>query len=442
MPPPTPSSDPPPGQDERLSAIFEIATALATEQRLDNLLPRFLSRLTATLHAAETGVILLFDAASERLTPVTALGYNLAPLKRLRLALGEAMSGTALQTGQPGLYPSPEAVQAARAGMAPENQELFAEATVGMGKPLSAVCVPLIAAETTVGALVLENRSQTWAFQATDLPFLKALAELVALAIENARLRDELQAVQTLEEANRLKAELISTLAHEMRTPLTSIKGYSTAVVLEEANFGPEAQAEFLEIIDQECDVLEEIIHDLLESSIIDAGLLKLEPQPVMLPRLAQSVVEDIARRSHIHRLLVDFPPDFAIIDADANRIGQVLRNLLDNAIKYSPDGGLIVVRGEVREDDVLVSVADQGIGIAPEHLNRLFERFFRVRSGLGDRVVGSGLGLPIARTIIESHGGQIWAESQLGEGTTLFFTLPLGKPERALGAEERIADG
>jgi len=441
MPPPIAPPSPPAEQDERLSAIFEIATALATEQRLDSLLPRFLFRLTATLHAAETGVILLYDPSIERLAPVTALGYKLAPLKRLRLAPGEAMSGAALQTGQPGLYPSPESVETVRAGMTPGNQGLFDQATTGMGEPMSAVCVPLIAAETTVGALVLENRSQTEAFQAEDLPFLKALAELVALAVENARLRDELLAVQTLEEANRLKAELISTLAHEMRTPLTSIKGYSTALLMEDVNFGIEAQREFLQIVDEECDVLEEIIHDLLESSIIDAGLLKLEPQPVMLPRLAQSVVHDISRRSHRHRLLADFPPDFPIIDADANRIGQVLRNLIDNAIKYSPDGGLIVVRGEVREGAVTVSVADQGIGIAPEHLNRLFERFFRVRSGLGDRVVGSGLGLPIARTIVESHGGQIWAESQLGEGTTMFFTLPLHGPERPGGGEELVAD-
>jgi signal transduction histidine kinase len=104
----------------------------------------------------------------------------------------------------------------------------------------------------------------------------------------------------------------------------------------------------------------------------------------------------------------------------------QVLRNLLDNAVKYSPDGGLIVIRGEVVSGEVIVSVADQGVGIAPEHLNRLFEKFFRVRWGLGRHVVGSGLGLPISRTIVESHGGRIWAESQLGEGSTFFFALPI----------------
>jgi signal transduction histidine kinase len=273
---------------------------------------------------------------------------------------------------------------------------------------------------------MLENRHQPGSFVREDISFLKAVADLIALSIENEHLREELQATRALEEANRLKAELISTLAHEMRTPLTSIKGYSTAMLMEEVTFDPESQQEFLQTIDEECDTLQDLIHDLLESSIIDAGLLRLEPQPVRLPRLAQSVTDDIARRSQEHRFLVDFPPDFPIADADPHRVEQVLRNLVDNAVKYSPQGRLVVVRGEVRKDEVIVSVADQGVGIAPEHLNRLFEKFFRVESGLGRHVVGSGLGLPIARTIVESHGGRIWAESQLGEGSTFYFTLPL----------------
>jgi signal transduction histidine kinase len=211
-----------------------------------------------------------------------------------------------------------------------------------------------------------------------------------------------------------------------MRTPLTSIKGYSTALLMEETTFSSKTQQEFLQIIDEECDILQDLIHDLLESSIIDAGLLRLEPQPVMFPRLVKSLTDDIANHAQKHRFLVDFPSHFPIVDADPQRITQVLRNLLDNAVKYSPQGGLVVVRGEVREDEVVISVADQGVGIAPEHLNRLFEKFFRVESGLGRHVVGSGLGLPIAQTIVESHGGRIWAESQVGQGTTLYFTLPL----------------
>jgi signal transduction histidine kinase len=110
---------------------------------------------------------------------------------------------------------------------------------------------------------------------------------------------------------------------------------------------------------------------------------------------------------------------------ADPRRIEQVLRNLLDNAVKYSPAGGLVVARGQATDDEVIVSVADEGVGIAPEHLNRLFEKFFRVKSPLNQQVRGSGLGLPVSRTIVENHGGRIWAESELGKGTTIYFSLP-----------------
>ena len=115
-------------------------------------------------------------------------------------------------------------------------------------------------------------------------------------------------------------------------------------------------------------------------------------------------------------------------MEADPDRLTQVLRNLLDNAVKYSPQGGLTVVRGEVQAGEAVISVADQGIGIAPEHLNRLFEKYFRVKAGQSRGVAGSGLGLPIARAIVEAHGGRIWAESRVGQGSTFTFTLPLNE--------------
>lgn len=412
--------------DQRLSTVLEVARILVTEHDLDTMLAQFLTCIGETLEAAETGVVLLYDPSDERLSVRAAYGYELSNLEPIRLAPGEATCGKTFQTGQTQFYPSAEAIAEARKNLAPENREALRAATVGARLPQSAICIPLFASQSKVGVMMLENLRQPESFAQADLPFLRAVADLVALSVENARLRRELQATRALREANRLKAELISTLAHEMRTPLTSIKGYSTALLMEETAFDPEAQREFLEVIDEECDTLQDLVHDLLESSIIDAGLLKLEPQPMMLARLSKNVVDDIAHRTDKHRFLVDFPEDFPIVDADPHRIEQVLRNLLDNAVKYSPDGGLIVVRGEVEENEIVVSVADQGVGIAPEHLNRLFEKFFRVQSGLGRHVVGSGLGLPISHTIVESHGGRIWAESQVGQGSTFYFTLPL----------------
>lgn len=424
-------------KDQQLPAVFEIAKILATERDPDTMLQKLLACLIETLEAAEAGMLLLYDPSLERLIVRAAQGYDLTRVRQARLAPGEATCGKAFQTGQAQLYPNPKAIVAAQRNLTPENRQIFKAAATGPGKTQSAACIPLFTSQTKIGVWRVENWHQPDSFVRDDVPFLEAVADIIALSIENVRLRKELEATQALEEGNRLKAELISTLAHEMRTPLTSIKGYSTALLMEEATFDPESQQEFLEIIDEECDVLQDLIHDLLESSIIDAGFLRLEPQPVRLPRLAQGVTDDIARRSERHHFLIDFPEDFPIVDADPHRVEQVLRNLVDNAVKYSPEGGLVVVRGETREDEVVISVADQGVGIAPEHLNRLFEKFFRVEWGLGRHVVGSGLGLPIALAIVESHGGRIWAESQLGEGSTFYFTLPLKGLSQEIGKQE-----
>lgn len=416
----------------RLDAILEIAKILVTGQDLDQMLPRLLSGLIDTIDAAQTGVIEIYDPRTRLLHVHCSAGYDPETVGQIWLEEGEAMGGMALQTGRTELYASAEAIAAARHNLRPENRALWEKATQALALPTSAVCVPLIAGNVRVGALVLENRGKPGHFTSQDVPFLQTVADLVALSIENTRLKQELQDTRALEEANRLKAELISTLAHEMRTPLTSIKGFSTALLMDEAAFDPTIQREFLQIVDQECDTLQDLIHDLLESSIIDAGLLKLELQPVSLPRLVQNVIQDLGRRSPRHRMMTSFPAPFPIIDADPHRIEQVLRNLLDNAVKYSPHGGLVMVSGEVRPDYVIVSVADQGVGIAPADLNRLFEKFFRAQSGLARQVIGSGLGLPIARTIIESHGGRIWAESQVGKGSTFYLTLPRSAPDQA----------
>jgi len=416
-------------QDQRLLMIFELAKILVAEDDHETMLSQFLSHLIASLDAADAGSLWLYDAAEDRLAAADAQGYALASLRQIRLAPGEAISGKVFQSGKSMLWSTPDETAAAMANMTAENRQLFVEATAGLGEALSALGVPLRTAGETSGVLAFLNLQQPGGFTNGDLDFLRRVADLLSLAIENSRLREELHSTQALNEANRLKAELISTLAHEMRTPLTSVKGYSTALLLEEGTFSLETQRTFLQFIDEECDTLQDLIHDILESSVIDAGLLKLELQPVLLPRLCQGVADDMARRTHNHRILVDLPGAFPIFDADPERITQVLRNLLDNAIKYSPNGGLIMVRGEARPNEVVLSVADQGLGIAPEHLHQLFEKFFRARAGLAKHVAGSGLGLPISHAIVESHGGRIWAESVMGQGSTFYFTLPLREP-------------
>lgn len=414
---------------KELEVLFEVSKIISSAPNLRSLLDAIVERLVGSIDAAESAAILFHSSETNHLQVVASSGYQGNWMSELRLKPGESISGKVFQSVQAQLFATLEDTTSAMSDMSPENRLLFEKARGGAGPAHSAVCAPLLSGGRKIGVLLLQNLRNGESFVHSDLEFVQALADLVALAVEKNHLLKEAEQTQVLEEANRLKSELLSTLSHEMRTPLASIKGYASALLLQEADWSEETRREFLRIIDEETDNLQDLISDLLESSTIEAGLLRIERQPTLLARLAQRVVDQAGLRTQQHRFLVDFPSGFPVVDADPRRIEQVLHNLVDNAVKYSPDGGLIVVRGEVHPREIVVSVADQGVGIAPEHLNRLFERFFRIKSGIGRNVVGTGLGLPIARTIMESHGGRIWAESTVGSGTTLFFTVPLEVP-------------
>ena len=291
--------------------------------------------------------------------------------------------------------------------------------------PHSVLAALLRVGDRKFGVLLLQTLNRPVQFAENDLPFVQTLADLIAMAIDRARLEDESATIRDARQMDRLRSEVMAAMSHELRTPLAAIKGYSTALLLDEVKWPEDKRREFLGLIDEECDNLQTMIADILDSSLIDVGQLVIEPQPVRLPRLAHETADEMQRRTERHRLIVDFPPDFPIVDADPRRIKQVFRNILDNAIKYSPHGGLVVDRGQVRPADVVISVSDQGVGISPEDLIPLFEKYFRVKSATGYHVAGTGLGLPVARAIVEAHGGRIWAESKLGQGTTLYFSLP-----------------
>jgi signal transduction histidine kinase len=295
--------------------------------------------------------------------------------------------------------------------------------------PEDRLCVPLVVDGVVIGAIIL---SDTAIEVGNDLRVNEQHARLAATMLAAAvasREQADAEHARLLKAAAELKFEVVAMLAHEMRTPLASIKGYTTALLLEDIVWDAGTRAEFLRTINEESDRLTHLIEEILETAAIDAGTLRIDVEPVLIQQIARSVVARLGMQSDRHRFALMFPSDFPIVEADAERIEQVLANLIDNALKYSPDGGLIVVRGERRPDEVLVSVVDQGIGIAPEHLNMLFERFFRASPTRRQHVVGAGLGLPISESIVRAHGGRIWAESAVGSGTTFSFTLPWPRP-------------
>lgn len=237
--------------------------------------------------------------------------------------------------------------------------------------------------------------------------------------------------ITEIRNVERMKTAFVSTVSHELRTPLTSIKGFvSTLLQDTEGFYDHETQREFLQIIDTETDRLKRLIDDLLNVSRIESGrALQLNPKPVDVPELAEKVAAIQRSYTQKHHIILDFPEDFPTIIADEDKIDQVLTNLINNAIKYSPRGGEVRVKGVCEGDTVLISVSDQGIGIPKEHQAKIFERFHRVDNRDTREAGGTGIGLFLVKHLVERHGGQIWVESEEGKGSTFIFRLPLEPP-------------
>ena len=226
-------------------------------------------------------------------------------------------------------------------------------------------------------------------------------------------------------ELDRMKSQLLSTVSHELRTPLASIKGFATTLLRDDVNWDEESRREFLSIIDNESDRLSELISNLLDMSRIEAGTLRMEPEAVDLAAMVRETVDEFGVMTRDHGFKVDAAAGLPLVWVDPRRARQVLRNLVENAVKYSPYGGPIDVSVQVVERSVRVSVADRGLGIDPQHADRIFERFYQVDSASTRKVGGTGLGLSICKAIVEAHDGQIWFESEPGAGSTFHFTLP-----------------
>jgi len=233
-------------------------------------------------------------------------------------------------------------------------------------------------------------------------------------------------------QADELKQALLSTVSHEFRTPLTTIKGYASTLLLDE--WTPETRREFLRIIDEEADKLSELVDNLLDLSKIEAGVLQIHRQPVLLCHLIARVVRRRGETSVKHQFVADCPQDLPLVEADPRRLEQVLENLIENARKYS-DGGVISIRAASRHGEVEVEVSDEGRGIPIELVERVFERFYRIDNSLSRGTGGTGLGLSICRGLIEAHGGHIWVKQTSPAGTTIAFTLPV--PVDALGSNQ-----
>jgi signal transduction histidine kinase len=239
---------------------------------------------------------------------------------------------------------------------------------------------------------------------------------LAAVALENARLR----------EADQTKSEFVSMLAHELRGPITTVMGFGQILERQWRELDDVKRDRFLGMVNKEVRRLSRLVNDLLDLSRIEAGTLRYDIAPMSLADLIESIVSVHSSLTAEHEFELDLPGDLPKVQGDADRIRQVLLNLLGNATRYSPKGESVTLAARATEDGraVEVAVKDHGIGISAEDQQRLFFKFVDLPKPEGVQK-GTGLGLYITKGIVEAHGGAIWLESSVGEGSTFFFTLP-----------------
>jgi PAS domain S-box-containing protein len=231
-----------------------------------------------------------------------------------------------------------------------------------------------------------------------------------------------------LREAEELKQTLLSVISHELKTPVSIIKGYAGTLAREDANWDKETLADGLTIIEEEADRLDRLISNLLEASRLQAGGLKLKLSLISLEDMVRTTVDKLKSTTDNHKFVISFPDDFPPIRGDNERLLEILTNLLGNAIKYSPEGGTIEVGGQISSHStVRLYVKDEGIGIPPSDQERIFERFHRVDNRLARQTPGTGLGLFLVRAVVEAHNGKVWVDSSPGHGSTFWVELPIG---------------
>jgi PAS domain S-box-containing protein len=279
---------------------------------------------------------------------------------------------------------------------------------------VSYLAVPVISQTGTVIGGLFFGHPKPNVFKEEHASLVEAIATQAAIALDNAKLYSEVQAL------NNKKDEFIGFASHELKTPLTTISGY-----LQLAEKNPEMAKDFIPRIGKQVNRLSAIISDLLDLSKIQAGKLDLHFTQTSLLALVKDSVETVKQQSAVHNFECDLPEEDVMLMIDGPKMGQVLINILTNAVKYSPDSNRILVTAMRFGDQVRISVQDWGMGISPKNLDKIFNRFYRA-SRSSAQTEGMGLGLYISREIVEGHRGRIWVESEEGKGSIFNIDCPI----------------
>jgi signal transduction histidine kinase len=402
-----------------LTALGEVGRAISSTLDLQTVLSTIVARATQ-LSDTDAGVIYEYDERREVFVPRAT--------EHLEAEIVETMLATPVRKGEGAtgqLAEAQEPIQVPDILAAPAESRVRGALVRAGYRALLAV--PLVREDRLLGGLTV-IRKATGEFAPEVIELLRTFATQSALAIQNARLFLEIaDKSRQLEVASQHKSEFLANMSHELRTPLNAIIGFSE--VLSEGMFGEinEKQTEYLNDILESGRHLLSLINDILDLSKIEAGRMELEATDFDLPSAIENALILVRERASRCGITLGREIDERLgeIRGDERKVKQVLLNLLSNALKFTPEGGRIDVRAALHEDSAEISVADTGVGIAPEDQDAVFEEFRQVGTA-AKKVEGTGLGLALSRKFIELHAGRIWVKSRVGTGSTFTFTVPV----------------
>jgi two-component system sensor histidine kinase KdpD len=282
---------------------------------------------------------------------------------------------------------------------------------------------PLNVAGRVVGVLGVKP-DEAHGLNPTQRELLDAYASLAALAIERVQLAEQARQAEIASATEKLQTALLNSISHDLRTPLVSITGALTSLDEQADSLNDEYRHSLVVTAREEADRLNRLVGNLLSMTRIESGAIKLHLEPSDVQDVIGTALEQLGKRAADHEIKIDVPEDFPLIPTDFTLIVQVLVNVLENAVKYSPTGSLIEVSASLVGDKACLQIADRGVGIPVEDLTRVFDKFYRVQRP--ENVSGTGLGLSISKGIVEAHHGDISAHGRAGGGTLVHVELPL----------------
>ena len=407
---------------EELKALGEVGSALSSTLDVDTVLSTILTRANQ-LAGTQAGQIYDYDDATEALRPRATFGYMKEiedAVRRSPLRKGEGVTGQAVLKRQP--------IQVADIRVEGAYESRLRDLIIESGFR-AVLAVPLIREEQVMGALTIA-RKQPGEFPQPVVDLMTTFASQSALAMQNARL------FQQLEIASKHKSQFLANMSHELRTPLNAIIGYTELIVDRIYGEVPEKINDVLDRVQKSGRHLLGLINDVLDLSKIEAGQLTLSLSDYSFSDVIQAVVSavgSLATEKQL-RLTVNVASDLPVGQGDERRITQVLLNLVGNAIKFT-EKGEVSLRVNASDGAFLVAVADTGPGIKAEDQDKIFEEFQQSDTTIAKVKSDTGLGLAIAKRIVELHGGRIWVESVLGKGSTFFVSLPITATPKELAA-------